>query len=145
MRSSLPPSLDATPIPPCYDLETTLRLLGLNNLAMFTKSGLRDQIKVVSDRHLLFDPNDVQRWAKRLARLRIRAAWGEVTMGGRGNRLLDAPTDAERDTVCPRCGDFAQSAAGPRPHQVRCIQGHVSPRPRGQAATPPTRSPYTKR
>lgn len=145
MRSTLPPSLDVAPIPPSYDLETTLRLLGLNNLAMFTKSGLRDQIKVVSDRHLLFDPNDVQRWARRLARLRIRAAWGEVTMGGRGNRLVDAPTDTERDTVCPQCGDFAQSAVGSRPPQVRCIQGHVSARPRGHAVTPPTRSPYAKR
>lgn len=138
MRSSRPTSLDAAPIPPSYDLETTLRLLGLNNLAMFTKSGLRGQISVVSDRHLLFDPNDVRRWAKRLARLRIRAAWGEVTMGGRGNRLVDAPTDTERDTVCPRCGDFAQSEPGPQPQRVRCIQGHVS-------AAPPTRSPYARR
>ncbi len=118
------PFFAAEPTPPAYDLPTTLKMLGLESRQLLRQSGLQQALKAVQleARVTLYEAASVRAWAKRLARLRIRQAWGEVD--GR-TPLLEAPADAQRDTVCPVCGGFAQRGPGAA---TRCLKGHVTPR-----------------
>ncbi len=118
------PFYAAAPLPPAYDLTTTLKMLGLNSRQAFRQARLDTVLKPltgVEARITLFDAHEVQAWAKRLARLRILQAWGEHNARA---PLLEAPTDSARDTVCPRCGAFALHRFDRS--QVRCIQNHVT-------------------
>lgn len=118
------PFFAAQPLPPAFDLTTTLKMLGLNSRQAFRQARLDTVLKPltgVESRITLFDAREVRDWAKRLARLRILQAWGEVSARA---PLLDAPASTKRDTACPKCGGFAQ--LNEDRSRARCLANHVS-------------------
>jgi hypothetical protein len=100
------PFFNAKPTPPAYDLPTTLKMLGLESRQHLRQSGLQQVLVPVEleARVTLYEAESVRVWARRLARLRLLQLMGEREPRA---PLLSAPTDASRDTVCPKCGGFA--------------------------------------
>lgn len=126
MPNSDYPFYAAKPLPPAYDLSTTLKMLGLKSRQTFRQARLDTVLKSltgVESRITLFDAREVQDWAKRLARLRIMQAAGEVSPK---TPLIDAPADSKRDTTCPRCGAFALRNPLTSSQTIFCIKGHRS-------------------
>ena len=104
----------------------------------------------------VYDAESVKDWAKRLARRRILVEWGLLR---RTVALPNAPADGKRETIlaclpqskqallsaatveadldtqCPKCGQFALFHPG-QPGRVRCEAGHDT----GRSVV--ARSPY---
>ena len=126
MPNSDYPFYAAKPLPPAYDLSTTLKMLGLKSRQAFRQARLDTVLRPlggVESRITLFDAREVQDWAKRLARLRIMQAAGEVSPK---TPLLEAPADSKRDTTCPRCSAFALQTPSATSPTIFCIKGHRS-------------------
>jgi len=99
----------------------------------------------------VYDAESVMDWEKRLARRRILVEWGLLSGSA---ALLNAPADGKRETIlaclpqskqalllaatgveadldtqCPKCGQFALRHPG-QPGRVRCEAGHDTGEPR---------------
>lgn len=117
-----------TPIPSSYTLDDTLRKLGLGVRQGFYQARLHEHIQryLVGQRTFVYDADDVDEWAVRMARRRILVAWGVLS---EKSPLADAPVKDGLDTTCPICGAFAlrHPQAGAR---IRCEAGHETSRRR---------------
>ena len=98
----------------------------------------------------VYDAESVLDWEKRLVRRRILVEWGLLSGSA---ALLNAPADGKRETIlaclpqskqallsaatveadldtqCPKCGQFALRHPG-QPGRVRCEAGHDTGEPR---------------
>lgn len=89
-------------IPRSYALPAVLELLGLPNNSTFYRSGLADHIAHYPPG--VYDADDVEDWAQRLARRRALVALGALSDK---SALVDAPTADDYDAPCPACDRLA--------------------------------------
>jgi len=123
----------------------------LDYIVRYSVNGERTRSKGQNTVAWVYDAESVMDWVKRLARRRILVEWGLL----RGSAaLLNAPADGKRETIlaclpqskqalllvatgveadldtqCPKCGQFALRHPG-QPGRVRCKAGHDTGEPR---------------
>lgn len=85
-----------------YMLVDVLELLGIENQSVFSRSGLAELL--CQPARGMYDAEQVEAWAERLAR---RRAWIALGVLSSKSALLDAPDDDSYDFACPRCGALA--------------------------------------
>lgn len=89
-------------IPRSYALAAVLELLALPSNSTFYRSGLADRIAHYPPG--VYDADDVEDWAQRLARRRAFIALGVLSDKA---ALVDAPTADDYDAPCPACDRLA--------------------------------------